>query len=411
MEDRFRFRKLIDLFAMLVGYALIVGSLIFMATMIRVGDQTFSIVYSLLIFWGIFLGMVLFFGFFTYLSHKRQAHKQKRFWTAFAKQHNFLLKARSGYPKMLLFDVWQAYMKGQYRNREVSFRAELEKNKSFTSIRVHFPQEIPQQEPLGVAILDGNSAPFFRNYIKANHAAGKIESNGQALVFTADGFVTHQERLKGLMQLTTELTDTYQYILHKGGIYIPKLVQLAKNANQRDYVTNLKHYTPVQALRPMTRDLLEDIGHQTTRHIKPRISQLWCPDCLTYCGPHDVQIGRIKLPHNAITYYGCRTCGRSHDLQEGEQMVTVLDTKQSEAMWWQDDTLFINWQQRKSLFDFKRVEIINATDEEVERFTMQVGNDTDSFRRNHYKQVPYSISSECQLSENTKRILAHTFQE
>ena len=61
------------------------------------------------------------------------------------------------------------------------------------------------------------------------------------------------------------------------------------------------------------------------------------------------------------------------------------------------------------MFDFDRVEIVQATNEEVERFVMRVGNDTDSFRKPRYEEMRCIVDSECQLSKNTFRILEHMF--
>ena len=55
------------------------------------------------------------------------------------------------------------------------------------------------------------------------------------------------------------------------------------------------------------------------------------------------------------------------------------------------------------------MEIIQATDEEVERFAVQVGNDTDPYREPRYEQMQCSVDPKCQLSENTLRILESIF--
>jgi hypothetical protein len=75
----------------------------------------------------------------------------------------------------------------------------------------------------------------------------------------------------------------------------------------------------------------------------------------------------------------------------------------------QQDIVQVNWLARRSLFDFNEVMIIQATDEEVERFAVQVGNDTDPYRRTRYKQMLCMVSTACSLSPNTLRILQHTF--
>src|SRR6185295_18517069 len=75
----------------------------------------------------------------------------------------------------------------------------------------------------------------------------------------------------------------------------------------------------------------------------------------------------------------------------------------------QDGLIPVNWSATRKLFDFNAVEIVRATDEEVERFAVQVGNDTDPTRQPGYKEMQCVILPQCQLSENTWRILQRTF--
>ena len=49
--------------------------------------------------------------------------------------------------------------------------------------------------------------------------------------------------------------------------------------------------------------------------------------------------------------------------------------------------------------------IVQASDEDVERFAVQIGNDTDGIRKPIYKDIRCTISPGCKLSENTLRIL------
>jgi hypothetical protein len=69
----------------------------------------------------------------------------------------------------------------------------------------------------------------------------------------------------------------------------------------------------------------------------------------------------------------------------------------------------VNWLTHRKLFDFDEVEIAQTTDEDVERFAVQVGNDTDPKRKPRYQKMRCVVSSECQLSENTMRILERMF--
>ena len=89
--------------------------------------------------------------------------------------------------------------------------------------------------------------------------------------------------------------------------------------------------------------------------------------------------------------------------------MAILDAEWTEDQAQQDGQLRVNWLTRRTLFDFDRVEIIQATDEDVERFVIQVGNDTDTFRQPRYKQMRCVVAPDCQLSENTWKILRSFF--
>ncbi len=91
--------------------------------------------------------------------------------------------------------------------------------------------------------------------------------------------------------------------------------------------------------------------------------------------------------------------------------MAVLDSQDEAELIKEQNNLRVNWLQRRALFDFNRVEIIQATDEEVERFAVQVGNDTDEWRKPRYEQMTCVVSARCQLSENTLRILERMFGE
>ncbi|MCS7254561.1 MAG: hypothetical protein RMK18_11645 [Armatimonadota bacterium] len=68
-------------------------------------------------------------------------------------------------------------------------------------------------------------------------------------------------------------------------------------------------------------------------------------------------------------------------------MIAVLD---SEIPWEKDfanGILRVNWLRRGSLFDFESVEIVRATDHDVERFCIQVRNEEDIYRRGRYRNM------------------------
>ena len=53
----------------------------------------------------------------------------------------------------------------------------------------------------------------------------------------------------------------------------------------------------------------------------------------------------------------------------------------------------VNLDGNSTLFDFDEIEIKDATDEEVERFIVQVGNDTDAWRLERYSKVVCTVCS------------------
>ena len=119
---------------------------------------------------------------------------------------------------------------------------------------------------------------------------------------------------------------------------------------------------------------------------------------------------RLSWTESKIIYCGCRTCSQSTDFEEWTgQVIAILDQEMMAEQFRQDRNLYINWLTFRKLFDFDKVEIVKATDEDVERFAVQIGNDTDAIRQPRYKQMGCSISERCKLSQNTLRVLEKTF--
>ena len=181
-----------------------------------------------------------------------------------------------------------------------------------------------------------------------------------------------------------------QSLVKLGGDAIPQLVRIAASN------TNPHQKT--------ARWLVRSIEYDTRLRLSDRLHHLVCPDCLTFFGAHMTPI--------RVTYYGCRTCGQSRHFFDCAQGVNaVLDSTWSKPHKFQVGLLRLNWLARRELFDFDRVEIVRATDEEVERFAVQVGNDTDDFRKSRYARLTCTIAPTCDLSENTRRVLDRIFGE
>jgi len=179
-----------------------------------------------------------------------------------------------------------------------------------------------------------------------------------------------------------------QLLITLGGVAAPPLQAAASQ--------------PGSILRRKAMDLLRQIERETTQ-LADQCWNLLCPRCLRRCGRHSVPVAGDMT----IIYYGCRMCGQSHVLWPG-QVVAVLDADMPGNVE-RSDPFRVNWLTRRFLFDFDEVEIIRATDEEVERFVVQVGNDTDPVRQGRYQHMPCRIGPECHLSENTMRVLGRVF--
>jgi hypothetical protein len=196
--------------------------------------------------------------------------------------------------------------------------------------------------------------------------------------------------LKCIADVLSDLAEGYPAVVAAGGVVAPALQIIAREES---------------LLRTVGVQMLEDIARATQR-LGGQAEQLLCPRCLVRCYAH-----RADLPWQPdVTYYGCRTCHQSQEFIDCPQgIVAVLNAAWQSAQTLHNGLLGVNWLVRRALFDFDRVEIIRATDKDVEQFAMQVGNDADPFRKPRYAQVRCVVSPRCSLSENTLRVLESTF--
>ena len=226
---------------------------------------------------------------------------------------------------------------------------------------------------------------------------GKIYAipGGRQVYYEQHGLETNVEYLQYLFDLLVDLANAYPQILAIDSKAVPLL----------EKKTELAMIKSSHSLRPITLQLLQDITQDTTRWAV-QVSHRWCPHCLARCVAHEVALS----PMNFKTYYDCRICGQSEAfLDWAGPVVAILNRNITTELSEEKGALRVNWLIRRALFDFESVEIIQATDEEVERFAVQVGNDTEEVRQPRYKEMRCTVSPACALSENTKRILERMF--
>lgn len=213
---------------------------------------------------------------------------------------------------------------------------------------------------------------------------------GQKLTYIQRNLETNRAYLDGVLESLYTLIQAYPALVATGGQIIPLL---------RSVATDEKH-----PLRDVAQQLIHDIA-SITHPLAYRLSSLVCGHCLLPFAEHKADISRFQI----VTYYGCQQCHRSTDYFEAQQVIAVLDQRLADRTVYDNGVLRINWIRHRYLFNFHAVEIINATDEDVERFAVQIGNDTNPARKPGYKSMVCQVSAAANLSPNTIRILQHTF--
>lgn len=223
---------------------------------------------------------------------------------------------------------------------------------------------------------------------------GRLSVNPQRLQITyrQTGKETEVAYLQALFDLVSDLLEGFPRVVTLGGIAVPALVELATSDHPLNDVA-------LAGLHYIQKDTQQQLGEQADR--------LLCPNCLVRCAKLPVRLSWWWQ----ISYFGCRQCGQSHQFLElnHRPVVAVLDLSETDRIIEKDKQVRISWFVHNKLFDFDEVEIIQADDEAVERFAVQLGNDTDPARRFRYRTMTCRIAPGCLLSVNTLRILGSAF--
>ena len=333
--------------------------------------------------------IIIIVGFFNYLSEEGQ----KESWRHFAAAHslNFVRGSWLGQ---------RSHVSGKYRNRwlmlETFSKKEGRQSHTYTRLQLSWGDKISnrvllEDHPVGKQ-WTSNEIVSVLSPQNFNALKGEVQFDRKSwsLVYEQRGLETRQRKLEGLADLLSNVADNYPKILALGSEVMPAL-----------YVTVRDKYHP---LRPVVLQLMQDIANKTTHQLGLRAATLFCPHCFTLCAKHEVSLGWWQ----SLTYYGCRTCHQSREYLTGRP-VAVLDHQMNKTISQQEGLILINWLTHRHPFDFDGVCIVRATDEEVERFAVQCGNDTDPIRRARYAQMRCVIAPDCNLSQNTHRILDRMF--
>jgi len=322
-------------------------------------------------------------------------------WQKFASDENLTLVRRR-------FFIRGSYYRGIYRHhhfRLEPFQAKLVNEKSYFRARIRIAMdrvansslpnntdryaELPCVEK-AMNMLTPESPQYILQKVPFNSLnADTIKQ--QVYPYYEQGYIERsRQSVKKCADLIVEMVDVYSALALSGGKTVPFLKRMIENEDNKSIAT----------------ELLKDISRKTTARLKDRISTVLC----AFHHTRFKQYKTLSESFELLPYYGCRICRQSHEIFEGiRHVVAILNNRNTEEHSMQDGTLRVNWLKRRSLFDFDEVEIIHATDEDVERFAVQVGNDNDPVRRPLYKKMRCTVASDCKLSENTLRVLLNMF--
>ncbi len=161
-------------------------------------------------------------------------------------------------------------------------------------------------------------------------------------------------------------------------------------------------------------EMLRWIGARTEARFGDRMPNLVCPRCYAALRRQKPGLALARNPE----YIACRSCGYSREaIAHGGSVICTLDSTDDRECVARGGTLRVNWLARarardfegQALFDFDEVEIVNATDDEVRHFLVDIANDTDAERRKAYRRLAVTVGADCRLGPNTLAALRECF--
>jgi hypothetical protein len=219
----------------------------------------------------------------------------------------------------------------------------------------------------------------------------KTQADGYEVYYEQRDIQTDVSYLQALLDILYNQAQAHAMLLNLGGEAVStlqKIVEITADPNLRN--------TAGQLMRGIARKTEQELGYRADR--------LVCPQCLAHYGPHEVRFSWM----DKIMFYGCRLCQQSRDYWHKEVLV-VLSQQMTQEIVEKENAVYVNWLMRRTLFDFEAVVIARTSDEEVERFAVQVGNDMEETRRHRYARMRCVVSTQSGVSQNSIRILQRMF--
>ncbi|MCA9190398.1 MAG: hypothetical protein KDB03_01495 [Planctomycetales bacterium] len=131
--------------------------------------------------------------------------------------------------------------------------------------------------------------------------------------------------------------------------------------------------------------LLTQISQTTIKNLSR--GRYFCQKCVTL-----VQSQTVKVRNKTFTFWGCRSCGQGHKvLKLAGPLVGVIDPLGSEKFSQDRDLYQWNYSLLGVIGDIDRFEVRSGSDEDLERFLIDLSNDHDKVRHEMYRRSPLWI--------------------
>ena len=109
-------------------------------------------------------------------------------------------------------------------------------------------------------------------------------------------------------------------------------------------------------------------------------------------------------------YLGCRKCESTINSVRTKKVVAVLDSEMNEPLTLKQEALRVNWLVHQAPFDFNTLEIGPCSEDEITKFCIDIGNDSDTYRTPRYSSVKVKVKNGVQLSNHSKAQLGRFFR-
>ena len=119
----------------------------------------------------------------------------------------------------------------------------------------------------------------------------------------------------------------------------------------------------------------------------------------------------MSAPGSMADSCQCRACHNGTRFDGVRELVAVLDSRSSRVVSHEGDTLRVNWMVRKQAFDFDAVEVVEASDEDVNEFLRQTRWQIDARRRSRLRTMRCDVNVLCKFQQESSTLtnLRQTF--